>query len=67
MDKAQKIKKDIEELDKWIKTNPDSRELKRAIAVKLSLQGWTYQAIATILNRHLQKFVSQSQQGRQAD
>lgn len=50
MDKAQKIKKDIEELDKWIKTNPDSRELKRAIAVKLSLQGWTYQAIAPILN-----------------
>ncbi|MCZ8054114.1 MAG: IS630 family transposase, partial [Microcystis sp. LE19-12.2C] len=31
----------MEELDKWIKTNPDSRELKRAIAVKLSLQGWT--------------------------
>ncbi len=39
MDKAQKIKKEIEELDKWIKTNPDSRELKRAIAVKPSLQG----------------------------
>jgi hypothetical protein len=39
MEKAQKIKKEIEELVKWNKTNPDSRELKRAIAVKLSLQG----------------------------
>ncbi len=50
MEKAQKIKKESEELDKYIKTNPDSRELKRAIAVKLSLQGWTYQAITPILN-----------------
>jgi putative transposase len=50
MDEAQKIENAIKDLDKWIKTNPDSRELKRAIAVKLSLQGWTYKAIADILN-----------------
>jgi transposase len=50
MDKAQKVEKEIKQLDEWIKTNPDSRELKRALAVKLTLQGWTYRAIASILN-----------------
>jgi transposase len=50
MDKAQKLEKEIKELDEWIKTNPDSRELKRALAVKLTLKGWTYRAITSILN-----------------
>ncbi|WP_426774970.1 IS630 family transposase [Lusitaniella coriacea] len=44
------VEQQIRQLDDWIKTNPDSRELKRAIAVKLSLQGWAYRAIAPILN-----------------
>ncbi len=38
--------KQIQELDEWIKTNLDSRELKRALGVKLALQGWAYRAIA---------------------
>lgn len=46
MDKKEYIK----ELEQWIKTNPDSREIKRAIAVKLSLQGWVYEAIGRTLN-----------------
>lgn len=50
MAEAQKIEQKIQELDEWIKTNPDSRELKRALAVKLTLKGWTYRAIASILN-----------------
>ena len=50
MDKSQKLEQQIKQLDDWIKTNPDSRELKRAMAVKLTLQGWTYRAIASILN-----------------
>lgn len=41
--------KKIEELEQWIKTNPDSRELKRAIAVKLALEGWVYRAITKTL------------------
>lgn len=49
MEKTEKVAKEIKELDEWIKTNPDSRELKRALAVKLSLQGWTYQAVGSIL------------------
>ena len=36
MDKTEKVAKEIKELDEWIKTNPDSRELKRALAVKLT-------------------------------
>ena len=39
----------IKELDEFITTNPDARELKRALAVKLALQGWKYQAIAELL------------------
>jgi transposase len=50
MNKCQNIEKQIHELDEWIKTNPDSRELKRALAVKLSLQGWVYREIANLLN-----------------
>ncbi len=44
------IKRVIKELDELIKSNPDSRELKRALAVKLALQGWRYPMIATTLN-----------------
>ena len=44
------IKKVIKELDELIKSNPNSRELKRALAVKLALQGWKYSRIATTLN-----------------
>ena len=50
MDKKAEREEEIKQLEQWIKTNPDSRELKRAIAVKLSLQGWTYRAITPILN-----------------
>ncbi|NEO42275.1 MAG: transposase [Moorea sp. SIOASIH] len=42
--------KENRELDKWIKSNPDSRELKRALAVKFAIQGWDYQAISEALN-----------------
>ncbi len=38
MEKKEFIKK----LEQWIKSNPDSRELKRAMAVKLALEGWVY-------------------------
>ncbi|MCT7953047.1 IS630 family transposase [Ancylothrix sp. C2] len=44
------LKRVIKELDELIKSNPDSRELKRALAVKLALQGWKYSMIATTLN-----------------
>lgn len=50
IDKTQQREKAIKALDEWIKSNPDSRELKRAIAVKLTLQGWTYKAVSSILN-----------------
>ena len=35
-----RIDSQIQELDEWIKSNPDPRELKRALAVKLALSGW---------------------------
>ncbi len=38
------------ELIKFIKGKPDSRELKRAIAVKLALQKYSYSQIESILN-----------------
>lgn len=44
------IKRGIQELDELIKSNPDSREFKRALAVKFALQGWSYGMIATALN-----------------
>ena len=50
MERSIKIEKEIKELDEWIKTNPDSRELKRGLAVKMSLQGWLYTSISSILN-----------------
>ena len=44
------IDSQIQELDEWIKSNPDPRELKRALAVKLALSGWANRAIASLLN-----------------
>ncbi|MEG4634723.1 helix-turn-helix domain-containing protein, partial [Microcoleus sp. AR_TQ3_B6] len=40
----------IEGLIKFINSNGDSREMKRALAVKLALQGYAYRAIENILN-----------------
>ena len=40
----------IEGLIKFINSNGDSREMKRALAVKLALQGYVYRAIKNILN-----------------
>jgi putative transposase len=39
----------IQELDTWIKSNPDPREIKRALATKLALSGWSCQAISDLL------------------
>jgi putative transposase len=47
---AKHIEKQIQALDEWVKNNSDSRELKRAMVVKLTLQGWTYNSIAEFLN-----------------
>lgn len=46
----QDIEKQLQELDEWIKSNLDSRELKRAIGVKLAISGWAYRAISEVLN-----------------
>jgi transposase len=40
----------IERLINFINTNGDSREMKRALAVKLALEGYAYRAINKILN-----------------
>ncbi|MBJ7898514.1 MAG: helix-turn-helix domain-containing protein, partial [Cyanobacteria bacterium RI_101] len=40
----------IQELDKWMVASTDSRELRRALAVKLTFLGWAYRAIASLLN-----------------
>ena len=39
----------MESLNKFIASNPDPRELKRAIAVKMSLEGYTHSKIMAIL------------------
>ncbi|MEQ8964002.1 MAG: helix-turn-helix domain-containing protein [Coleofasciculus sp. C2-GNP5-27] len=44
------IEKQIKALDEWVKSNSDSRELKRAMVVKLNLQGWDYRSIAKVIN-----------------
>jgi len=44
------INSQIQELDEWIKSNPDPRELKRALAVKLALSDWAIRAISSLLN-----------------
>ncbi len=43
-------KSQLNELINFIKTTRDSREVKRAIAVKLALEGYTYTKIKLILN-----------------
>ena len=40
----------MEELIEFIQSNPDSRELKRALAVQMVLKGYLYRQIAEILN-----------------
>jgi putative transposase len=35
----------MEELAVWIQSNPDPRELKRALAVQMALHEYTYYAI----------------------
>lgn len=40
----------VNKLEEWIQSNPDSRELKRAMAVKLALEGWVYRAITKTLS-----------------
>jgi len=46
----QHLDKQIKLLDDWIKDNSDLREIKRAIAVKLAIQGWNYSSISKLLN-----------------
>lgn len=41
---------EIEELVKFIKGNPDPRELQRALAVKLVMENYSYSQIQQILN-----------------
>jgi putative transposase len=40
----------MEELVEIIQSNPDSRELKRALAVQMVLKGYKYRQIAEILS-----------------
>lgn len=40
----------MESLREFIKSNPDSRELKRALAVQMSLEGYTHSQITQTLN-----------------
>ena len=49
---ANQIEKErqIEGLINFINSNGDSREMKRALAVKLALKGYVYRAIENILN-----------------
>ena len=42
--------KEIELLTNFINTNPDPREIKRALAVKLALLGYAYRAIKESLH-----------------
>ena len=46
----QKIKnEEIKSLESFIKSNPEARELKRALAVKMAIKGQPYKAIAQLL------------------
>ena len=42
-------KEQIEILKEFIRSNPDSREMKRALATKLVLEGYRYQTVQQIL------------------
>ena len=48
----------IEGLIKFINSNGDSREMKRALAVKLALQGYVYRTIENILKNVSQGYIS---------
>ena len=39
----------MEELDVFIKSNPDPRELKRAMAIRMTLRGYPHREIMNIL------------------
>ena len=39
----------MEELDAFIESNPDSRELERALAARMTLQGYSHREIMKIL------------------
>ncbi len=39
----------MEELDAFIESNPDSRELKRALAVSMTLRGYPHRKIMKVL------------------
>lgn len=55
----------MDELKQFIADNPDARELKRALAVLMRLQGYTYREIENILQVS-PGFISQWQQAFQA-
>lgn len=40
----------MDSLDEFIASNPDPRELKRALAVKMTLEGYTHTQITQLLN-----------------
>jgi transposase len=48
----QQLAESISILTEFIQTNPEARELKRALAVKLALQGTPYAKITTLLGMH---------------
>ena len=53
VDRAQRVmnkEEQIKELNNWIKKPRDGREYQRALAVKLALEGWRYEIIASSLN-----------------
>lgn len=47
--KLEETEQQIQELESWIKSHLDVREIKRALAVKLALSGWSYRAISDLL------------------
>ncbi|KAM3094727.1 helix-turn-helix domain-containing protein [Phormidesmis sp. 146-35] len=55
----------MEELIAMIQSNPDPRELKRALAVQMVLQGYTYFAIQDVLQVSV-GFISKSKQAFEA-
>lgn len=44
------VEKQIGKLQRFLDIHPDAREMKRALAVKLALQGYAYRAIKEIIN-----------------
>jgi len=48
----------MEELVEFIQSNPDPRELKRALAVQMVLKGYLYRQIAEILGQLYQQMVA---------